>query len=92
MMDIVRQFAPNTWVLYQGNQSDVSMYTEEYRQVMFEVRSATPNHESLTARRIIRVQDLHSFGQFLIREQLLINSEDDQLYRVRKFCCLVISI
>jgi hypothetical protein len=79
MLNTVKQYTPNTW--NSGSETSVvPSYTEEYRKLQNEVNAmaSIPGIQQ-----IIRVQDLHAYGQFLIREQLLLKTETSPLYRVK---------
>jgi hypothetical protein len=81
MLNTVKQYTPNTW--NSGSETSVvPSYTEEYRKLQNEVNAmaSIPGIQQ-----IIRVQDLHAYGQFLIREQLLLKTETSPLYRVRYY-------
>ncbi|CAH1364295.1 unnamed protein product, partial [Tenebrio molitor] len=81
MLNIVKQYTPNTWDSYSKT-STLESDTEEYRELRNEVNAMM---STLEIKEILRVQDLQAYGQFLIREQLLLKTETSPLYRVRYY-------
>jgi hypothetical protein len=79
MLNIVKQYTPNTWDSYSKT-STLESDTEEYRELRNEVNAMM---STLEIKEILRVQDLQAYGQFLIREQLLLKTETSPLYRVK---------
>lgn len=83
MLNIVRQYLPNNWDEDLGKTVELSTHSEEYKKVVNSVNEALGVFSSIgNKKRIERVQDIYSYGQFLIREQQLLKSESSNLYRV----------
>ncbi|RZB39307.1 uncharacterized protein BDFB_004783 [Asbolus verrucosus] len=83
MLSAIKAYTPETWDGSSQETVKLSKFTAEYRQVEYELRQAFA--ECPSASSIIRVQNIHDYGQFLIREQLLVAESSTQYYRVRRY-------
>lgn len=83
MLSLIKKHLPPTWdrsddVPEEQVLSDFN--SEEYNEVLQEAKTAGSPCEF---QNITRVQDIFSYGQFLIREQLLlVNHQQRHLFRV----------
>lgn len=90
MLSEINQHIPDNWQdAYNSNctQFEVSSFREEYRKLINEVKQCVDGE--INVRRVLRVQNSYAYGQFLIREQLLIALNEEQVYRVCIYCFIV---
>lgn len=82
MLSIIREHIPSNWSPSDGalNEELLISNTGEFNNIKNEANEAGI---ALENPRIHRVQDIFSYGQFIIREQLLlVHHEHRPLYRV----------
>lgn len=83
----VLRHAPNYWntIYVSDEQFTLNTSSEEYVKIKYQVQQAVTNN-NLHISQIQRVQNVHDYGQFLIREQLMaIANSHKKYYRVKKY-------
>ncbi|XP_018574034.1 uncharacterized protein LOC108913053 [Anoplophora glabripennis] len=83
----VLKYSPSYWdtCLEDNEQFKVGSSSEEFRIIAYQTKQATRN-SNLHIKKILRNQNIHDFGQLLIREQLMaVLRSYEKYYRVRRF-------
>ncbi|KAJ8925842.1 hypothetical protein NQ315_009694 [Exocentrus adspersus] len=87
----VLNYAPDYWNTSYTDlqvQFDLRSHSEEYKRIAQEVKQATASPH-LQISFIRRNQNIHDYGQVLIREQLVTVSEGANYYRVRRYITIL---
>lgn len=83
----VLRYAPSYWdTSYEyDRQFELNQSSEEFNRIRHQVRQAMGNN-NLSVNQILRVQNIHDYGQFLIKQQLMaVDKSYKNYYRVNKF-------
>lgn len=86
MIQTVMSYAPENWHKPQADWSklyEVPKTSDEYQQLKFEIETALTSNSLKGISKIERFQNIHDYGQVLLREQLLlVINKHTPLYRV----------
>lgn len=69
MEDQLRKHVPNTWDLSHGFEDTVTRNSNEFVEIAFNMKNARISYPLVT---LTRVQNIYTYGQFLLREQMLL--------------------
>lgn len=70
MEEQLQKYVPDNWELFCGEQTVIGKNTTEYFKIK-EILDTAQTNCKRTLSRLVRVQNINQFGQYLLREQFI---------------------